>query len=211
MKQLLVSTIAIGTLFLAACGNNEAGNSTHEGHEATAKKDTAAPAASSALPDNVTTITPAFSQVAPAISASLQEVWQHYYHIQFALTNDDANEAGNAGVAMAEAMAKVDKASMPADQKSLYEKNEEDLREHAEHIGKNTGNIKHQREHFEKMSKDVYDLIKGFGAGKPVYKTFCPMAFNNKGAYWISTAADVNNPYFGKEMLTCGEVQEVIK
>ncbi|WP_315815210.1 DUF3347 domain-containing protein [Paraflavitalea speifideaquila] len=207
MKRILVSTFTIGTLFLAACGNNEAG-SAHEGHEA--KKDSAAPAAA-AVPENLTTITPTFTQVDPAISASLQEVWQHYFHIEFALTNDDANEAGNGGVALVDAMARVNKAAMPADQKALYEKNEEDLREHAEHIGKSTGAIKHQREHFEKMSKDVYELIIGFGAGKPVYKTFCPMAFDNKGAYWISTAAAVKNPYFGKEMLTCGEVQEAIK
>jgi hypothetical protein len=208
MKRILVSTFAIGTLFLAACGNNEAGTASHGDHEA--KKDSSAPAAA-APADNTTAITPTFAQVDPAISASLQEVWQHYFHIEFALTNDDANEAGNGGVAMVDAMAKVNKAAMPADQKALYEKNEEDLREHAEHIGKSTGAIKHQREHFEKMSKDVYDLIKGFGAGKPVYKTFCPMAFNDKGAFWVSTDKAVKNPYFGKEMLTCGEVQEVIK
>lgn len=210
MKHLLVSTIVLGTLFLAACGNNEAGSTSHEGHTSAEKKN-AATTGTPTLPDNVTAITPAFAQVDPKTSAGIQEVLQHYYHIQFALANDDPNEAGNGGVALGEAMAKVDKAAMPADQQALYEKNEEDLRLHAQHMAGNTGNIKHQREHFEKMSKDVYDLAKGFGAGKPVYKTFCPMAFDNKGAYWLSTVAEVKNPYFGKGMQTCGEVQEVIK
>jgi Cu(I)/Ag(I) efflux system membrane fusion protein len=39
-----------------------------------------------------------------------------------------------------------------------------------------------------------------------VYKEYCPMAFDNKGAYWLSESEEIRNPYFGKSMLTCGEV-----
>lgn len=208
MKHLFISTLALSTLLIAACGNNETATADHSNHEKVAAKDTTA---AQPAPGNLATVTPTFTQVDAQLSTALQAVWQHYYHIRFALANDDANEAGNGGVALADAMDKVNKTTMPADQKALYEKNEEDLRMHAKHIAENTGNIKHQREHFQKMSADVYDLVKGFGAGKPVYKTYCPMAFDNKGAYWISTEAEVKNPYFGKDMLTCGEVQEQIK
>lgn len=197
-----------GSLFITACNNSETGKDEQSGHDMDKMKDSSA-TATTQLPDNVSSVTPSFTQVDAKVSAGLQEVLKHYYHVQFALTNDDATEAGSGGKMMAEAIAKVDKSAMTADQKALYEKNEADLKEHAEHISKSK--IDHQREHFEKMSEDVYDLVKGFGAGKPVYKTFCPMAFDNKGAYWISTGTDVKNPYFGKEMPTCGEVQEVIK
>jgi vacuolar-type H+-ATPase catalytic subunit A/Vma1 len=207
MKTFFVSILLSGGLFFAACNNNETKKDEHAGHDMESKKDSSA--AAPATSENVTTITPSFTNVDTKVTAGLGEILQHYYHIQFALTNDDATEAGNGGKMMADAIAKVDKSAMTADQKTLYEKNEEDLKEHAEHISKSK--IDHQREHFEKMSEDVYDLVKGFGAGKPVYKTFCPMAFNNKGAYWISTGMEVKNPYFGKEMLTCGKVQEVIK
>ena len=30
------------------------------------------------------------------------------------------------------------------------------------------------------------------------------MAFNNEGAYWLSDAEQIRNPYFGDKMLTCG-------
>jgi Cu(I)/Ag(I) efflux system membrane fusion protein len=37
---------------------------------------------------------------------------------------------------------------------------------------------------------------------------FCPMAFGNKGAYWLQTEKKIRNPYFGTKMLGCGEIKE---
>jgi Cu(I)/Ag(I) efflux system membrane fusion protein len=34
------------------------------------------------------------------------------------------------------------------------------------------------------------------------------MAFDNKGAYWLSNTQEIYNPYFGEEMRFCGEVKE---
>ena len=112
---------------------------------------------------------------------------------------------------MAEAMTKVDKSFLTADQKKVYDDIEQDLKEHAEHIGKSSGDIKHQREHFVMMSDDVYDLVKAFGGGQPLYHDHCPMANDNKGAMWLSETKEVKNPYFGGKMNECVKVQEVIK
>ncbi|MEJ7645346.1 MAG: DUF3347 domain-containing protein [Chryseolinea sp.] len=66
-----------------------------------------------------------------------------------------------------------------------------------------------QRLGFSKLSNDLYKSIKAFGiGGQTAYYEFCPMAFNNEGAYWLSTEEKIRNPYFGDEMLTCGEVKE---
>ncbi|MEE8348830.1 MAG: hypothetical protein V3R94_04615 [Acidobacteriota bacterium] len=35
---------------------------------------------------------------------------------------------------------------------------------------------------------------------------FCPMANNFQGANWVQKGEDINNPYFGASMLTCGEI-----
>lgn len=40
-----------------------------------------------------------------------------------------------------------------------------------------------------------------------VYIQYCPMAFQNQGAHWLSLDSVIRNPYFGDQMLTCGEVQ----
>lgn len=72
-----------------------------------------------------------------------------------------------------------------------------------------TGDVEHQRDHFYTLSKVMYAIVKSV---KPVegeiYKQFCPMAFNDKGAFWLSNEKDIKNPYFGNKMLTCGVIEE---
>lgn len=73
-------------------------------------------------------------------------------------------------------------------------------------------NIKHQRIEFYALSEDMFELYKKLGVKeKVVYKQFCPMAFDDKGAFWLSNSDDILNPYFGSLMLHCGEVQEKIQ
>ena len=66
------------------------------------------------------------------------------------------------------------------------------------------------REVFEAVSVFVLSLEKEFGhtESRMLYEVFCPMAFDNKGAFWLQTNKKVNNPYFGASMLSCGEVTE---
>ena len=144
-------------------------------------------------------------------TASTKEIVGHYFHLKNALANDDGKDAANAGKAIVEAMRKLDTASLAADQKKVYKNLEDDMRENAEHIGANADKIAHQREHFEMLSKDIYDLVKKFGAGQTVYQDFCPMYNNKKGATWISETKEIKNPYLGKKMPTCGSVKEEIK
>jgi len=132
-------------------------------------------------------------------------------HIKNALVGNSGGEAASGGKAMAEAISKIDKSLFTAEQKKIYDGIEDDLKEHAEHIGKNAGNIKHQREHFAMMSEDVYDLAKAFGGGQVLYHDHCPMANDNKGAMWLSETKEIKNPYFGGKMNECVTVPEVIK
>lgn len=72
--------------------------------------------------------------------------------------------------------------------------------------------IEAQRKAFSSLSDNLYKSIKAFGlGGKNAFYEFCPMAFNNEGAYWISEAEQIRNPYFGDKMLTCGQVKEKLK
>ena len=70
--------------------------------------------------------------------------------------------------------------------------------------------VNFQRKAFEQLSKDMYHFVKTNDTGITVYKQFCPMAFDYKGAYWLAKEEQVNNPYFGNLMLHCGYVDEVI-
>jgi Cu(I)/Ag(I) efflux system membrane fusion protein len=37
------------------------------------------------------------------------------------------------------------------------------------------------------------------------------MANGDAGAYWFSKDKDIKNPYFGDEMLKCGETKETLE
>ena len=144
-------------------------------------------------------------------TVSIKEIISTYLQLKNALTKDNTTDAATAGTALEAAFKNFDKTVLTVAQKKIFEDVEVDAREHAEHIGKNGGNIEHQREHFEILSNDIYDLVKTFGGGQVLYKVFCPMYNNNKGAFWISETKEIKNPYFGKAMLTCGNIKEEIK
>jgi hypothetical protein len=44
-----------------------------------------------------------------------------------------------------------------------------------------------------------------------MYKDFCPMYNDNKGAFWLSETKKISKPYLGKAMPECRTVQEEIK
>lgn len=68
-----------------------------------------------------------------------------------------------------------------------------------------------QRQNFETLSNSIEKMLAGSLKSGTLYKQYCPMAFNNKGAYWISSSKDILNPYFGDKMLKCGRVDAEIK
>jgi len=70
--------------------------------------------------------------------------------------------------------------------------------------------IEMKRSHFSVVSNKTTKAIEKFGnnTNNTVYLEFCPMAFDNKGAFWISKDKEIKNPYFGDKMLKCGEVKK---
>lgn len=70
--------------------------------------------------------------------------------------------------------------------------------------------IDEQRKYFEQVSELLYGKLVNQGAERTVYKQFCPMAFDNQGAYWLSFNEDIENPYFGDAMLNCGYIQDTL-
>ncbi|MCX6984854.1 MAG: efflux RND transporter periplasmic adaptor subunit, partial [Lentisphaerae bacterium] len=72
--------------------------------------------------------------------------------------------------------------------------------------------LKAARENFSQISALFYRELSSSAENlkKPAYMFFCPMAFNNKGAYWLQDDKETQNPYFGSVMPDCGELKETI-
>lgn len=138
----------------------------------------------------------------------LKALISDYLSLKNALTTDNANDAATAGKAMVTDFDKFDQSGLSPEQKKSYTEIADDAREMAEHIGKSADRLPHQREHFDMLSKDMYDLVKIFGAGQTLYSDHCPMYNNNKGANWLSETKTIKNPYLGKAMPDCGSLKE---
>ena len=199
MKNIILG-LALVAIILAACNSNSRSTENQVNNNDTLARTRAeqTKVSSSADADSKNTV-------------SIKEIIVTYLQLKNALTKDNTNDAATAGTALEAAFKKFDKTALTVAQKKIFEDVEVDAREHAEHIGKNGGNIEHQREHFEILSNDIYDLVKTFGGGQVLYKDFCPMYNNKKGAYWISETKEIKNPYLGKAMPTCGNITEEIK
>jgi hypothetical protein len=142
------------------------------------------------------------------IQTQLNNLLLGYFEIKNALVATNGKLANSKAGEFIKLLAKVEIAKMTTEQQIFYKPLAEKLKFDAEHINE-TEEASHQRDHFESFSTNLFVVIKNFKANKvTVYQQFCPMAFDNKGAFWLSDKAEIRNPYFGDKMLKCGKVTE---
>ena len=144
------------------------------------------------------------------VSAHMNEVVSHYFHIKHALTKDDAAEAKNGATMLLQVISQFDNSLLTAEQKPEYAKHISGVKEHADAIVQ-SADVNTQRMRFSELSTHMYELVKAFGAGKKIYYDHCPMALNNKGANWLNDVTVIQNPYLGTKMPDCGSVEQVIE
>lgn len=209
MKKTLISIVVISAILLAACNSGK--DKSAEDHDMSQMKGDTMQQGSMQSEKDIAVVTSTFTNVDANAASSMKKIVDHYLHLKNALINDNGSEAATASKEMEQVLTKADKSLFTAEQKKVYDDIEDDLKEHAEHIGSNGNKIEHQREHFSMMSEDVYDLVKAFGGGQTLYHDHCPMANDSKGAMWLSEMKEVKNPYFGGKMNECVKVEEVIK
>jgi len=141
----------------------------------------------------------------------LEQVFDDYILLKDALVNDDSKGAQLAGEKINQSLKKVDM-KLLSDEKAHnhWMTIQKELKSSANAI-ENSSEIAAQRGHFKHLSAHMISGVQLFGVNQNVYIQFCPMADNNKGAYWISLEEEVQNPYYGEAMLTCGEVKATLK
>ena len=135
-----------------------------------------------------------------------ETILKDYFNLKNVLVGDDNAKAKELGATLAKSFGNLDIAKYTDTEKTELKEIIEDAVEHAEHISES--DIKHQREHFKILSKDVTDMVAITGTGTTLYEQFCPMY--DGGSAWLSMNKEVRNPYYGSKMLKCGKVQREI-
>ncbi|HVI43805.1 MAG TPA: DUF3347 domain-containing protein [Chitinophaga sp.] len=143
---------------------------------------------------------------------SLQTTMQTYYQLSAALVKADSVTADAAATSL-----KLHVDSLPVNRLQMDST-------HLSGITGITGSISAElagftgekemegkRASFQMVSDMLFDLVKSTGLkGQTVYRQYCPMAFDDKGAYWLSDKPEIVNPYFGDKMLHCGETKDTL-
>jgi hypothetical protein len=137
---------------------------------------------------------------------AINNVVANYLEVKNALAADNYTLAKGKAKQLLNAIDSVSADKLTADQKKTWLSYADKLSFDSRHISE-APTIDHQREHFSALSKNMAEAIKMLKLNAiSLYIQYCPM----KKASWISESATVKNPYYGKQMLTCGQVTETI-
>ena len=141
-------------------------------------------------------VAPTSLSTAVGDSTAFAHVLADYLAVKDALVASDAALAASHATALAATLAaypaQTGKAAAPVDA----------LKKDAAALAAASG-LAAQRVAFAKLGLPLWALAQGVKpAGKPLYHQYCPM----KKAYWLSVEKEVKNPYYGNQMLNCGNV-----
>jgi Cu(I)/Ag(I) efflux system membrane fusion protein len=140
----------------------------------------------------------------------LKNAFTDYLGVKDALVKDDSKMVSENAKKLLDKLNLIDMTLLKDNNSHKHwMKLEKELKSSTKSIAE-TSDIKEQRNHFKHLSSHLGTAIQLFGVNEMVYYQFCPMADNNKGAYWLSKEEKVSNPYYGDAMLSCGEVKQVI-
>lgn len=144
--------------------------------------------------------------VAPVFSdGPMAAAYEQYIQLKDALVASDQNKAASSAGSLHTTLQKFSEGGDTAQAAAV------NAAIHAAAIAAATG-IDAQRATFSALSNQMAELIKAADiASGTVYLTFCPMANDDQGAYWLANEQEIRNPYFGEKMMKCGVVKSTIQ
>ncbi|RPE08337.1 DUF3347 domain-containing protein [Chitinophaga lutea] len=145
---------------------------------------------------------------------SLQVTMSAYYQLSAALVKADTM-----GADMAAAALKYHLDSLPVARTGLDSSRVAQLAGQASGISAelegmliDKNGLDGRRLAFQMVSDQLYDLLRVTPLkNTAIFRQYCPMAFDNRGAHWLSDKTEIVNPYFGDEMLHCGSVTDTLR
>lgn len=146
-------------------------------------------------------------EVPEAFKTQLTAFMKAYFPIKNALVKSDAKETQKTIDPAKVSLAKVDMKLLGGKAHDIWMDLLKPMQGSLDKIAQ-TSDVEEQRKHFETLSDNLIEAVEYFGVVEnTIYRQYCPMAFRDKGAYWLSAEKEIRNPYFGDKMLTCGEVK----
>jgi Cu(I)/Ag(I) efflux system membrane fusion protein len=151
-------------------------------------------------------------QSSTSVRKALAPVYAAYFEIWEALAGDDLIKAKKSGKNFRAAVEEVDMAVFAGPAHERWMGLSKSLSSAAAIIS-DAKDMETARDAFYDLSKATIDLRRDFGhtGSRNFYLSFCPMARDGEGAYWLQDNDELLNPYYGASMLYCGSVKETYR
>ncbi|RJP64483.1 MAG: efflux RND transporter periplasmic adaptor subunit [Candidatus Abyssobacteria bacterium SURF_17] len=148
------------------------------------------------------------SQTAGALGLpQMQPTLEAYLALSDELASDNAAQAATAIDSLRDALANVNMEGLGGETPTQFMRLLTPIKQAVP--DESPKNIDARRKLLEAVSKPMGEYLRSFGHrfNFSLFEIFCPMAFEGKGAAWHQKDRDIRNPYFGQQMLKCGEVR----
>ncbi len=146
-------------------------------------------------------------EIPDAFRAQLTDVVSAYLAVRDALIDSDESDARARLDDLQATLDAVDMSLLDSDAHDAWMEDLTALESHLSHVD-HADSLDGIRAEFNTISLVLAYSIQRFGIEGVAYRQYCPMAFDNEGAYWISDEEEIRNPYLPENMLGCGEVIE---
>ncbi|GAB3221012.1 efflux RND transporter periplasmic adaptor subunit [Algoriphagus aestuariicola] len=147
-------------------------------------------------------------EVSPEFKSQITKVADAYFEVKNALVKDDLEGTKKKVASISQNLGQVNISLVKDKAHDSWMAQLAGLKDASQKIN-SASNLEEARKHFSMLSFHILEMTETFGINKDVvYKDYCPMAFGDQGAYWLSEEKEITNPYFGASMLTCGEVKQ---
>lgn len=145
-----------------------------------------------------------------AFRKQLDAVINAYLSLKDGLVEADEKATFKYSTQLYEALQDIDGSVLKGEAKAFWEEKKSFLMQHAK-LCKEASTIAGKRENFIYLSQPLIKVVEAYGPGEAkLYVDFCPMANNNKGAFWLSASKTIENPFMDEGMRSCGEVKQEI-
>ncbi|WP_163707547.1 efflux RND transporter periplasmic adaptor subunit [Mangrovibacterium lignilyticum] len=151
------------------------------------------------------------SKISVQFKKQLQQVYDVYLNMKNAFIESDAKQVASDASEVKKALQKVNMELLKGDAHMAWMDQLKVISSTIDNISKST-DIALQRKEFAAFNMAFHKSIKQYGMnGATAYYQYCPMANSDQGAYWLSETKEIRNPYFGEDMLGCGENRETLE
>lgn len=151
---------------------------------------------------------PVSEKIDPAFQQQLQEVYDAYILMKNAFVASDAAEITTEAEKVKSSLGSVNMELLQGNNHMRWMEELKTMNASISTIA-DRQDLAAQRVAFATFNDAFYEAVETFGlSGGTVYYQYCPMANGDQGAFWLSEIEEIRNPYFGDEMLSCGETRE---